>query len=429
MPRQILENVRAADWAPDGAGLAVVRVVQGRHRLEFPIGRVLYETTGFIPNIRFSPKGDRIALQESGAGRAWIATVGLDGKKTVLTEAYTEGFGLAWSARGDEVWYSLTDGIAPPAIRAVTLGGRVRLVQRAPTSLILGDIGRDGRVLLSSLTWRAGILCLEPGESQERRLDWLDWSLAADLSRDGRNLLFSETRHGGGGPASVYLRKTDGTPPVRLGEGRGHALSPDGKWALSSARASPRGLVLLPTGAGESRTLAMEGLTIFWAKWFPDGSRLLVAASEPDHRVRLYVQQLEGGKPRALTPEGVNAGDAISPDGKVVAVAGPDRRIQLYPAEGGEPRPGPTLEPGEAPIQWSADGRSLFVRGPGELQAVRVYRLDLASGRKEQWKEFRPPDPAGAVGLNPILVTPDGRSYAYGYQQQLSDLFLVEGLR
>ena len=63
-PRELLENVSLADWSPDGRDLAVVHKVGGKDRLEFPIGKVLYETGEEIASVRFSPRGDRLAISQ-----------------------------------------------------------------------------------------------------------------------------------------------------------------------------------------------------------------------------------------------------------------------------------------------------------------------------------------------------------------------------
>jgi hypothetical protein len=186
---------------------------------------------------------------------------------------------------------------------------------------------------------------------------------------------------------------------------------------------------LLPTGAGESRPLTHDGINHVWARWFPEGNRVLFSGNEPDHGVRLYVQDIAGGKPQPFTPEGVDVSAfAISPDKDVVAALGPDKKGYLYPIGGGEARPIPGLTTGEEPIEWTADGHSLFIYRPGELPAG-VYRLDLPTGQRTLWRQLMPSDPAGVESIGPIRMTPDGKTYVYGYHRTLADLYLVEGLK
>lgn len=227
----------------------------------------------------------------------------------------------------------------------------------------------------------------------------------------------------------MYLRKTDGSPAVRLGEGQAAALSPDGKWVISGSQSSPVQLSILPTKAGEAKRLTSDAINHSWARWFSDGKRILFSGHEPGHGVRLYVQNLTGGKPQPVSPEGVNATSfALSRDGAAAGGIGPDGKGYLYPIAGGEVRAIPKLALGEVPIVWSADGRSLYVYQPGELPA-KIYRLDLGSGQRTLWKQVMPSDPAGVELIGPIVLTPDGKGYVYGYHRILSDLYLVEGLK
>ncbi len=432
-PREILEEVHWADWAPDGASLAVIRSIRrGRHRLEFPIGKVLYETTGWVSHARVSPKGDRVAFLDHparGNDGGMVAVVDLSGKKKTLTGVFTSAQGLAWSPGGGEIWFTAGSAGSSRALQAVTLSGHSRLLVRVTAGLTLQDVSRDGRVLMTQDSMRRGILGRLAGEEKERDLSWLDWSLWNDLSADGKTLLFSETGEGGGAGSSLYLRKTDGSPAVRLGEGSRGSLSPDGKWVTSIVHlTSEPQLVVLPTGAGEVKRLPRDGLNVQNAAWLPDGKRVVFSANEPGHGFRIYLRDLAGGKPRALTPEGYESyNKTVSPDGKFIVAQGPDLRRWLCPLEGGEPTPLPALTRGDLPTRWSADGRSLYVFRRGELPA-KVYRLDVATGRKELWRELMPADPAGVSNIVP-LPTPDGGSYVYSYGRTLSDLFLVEGLK
>jgi len=431
-PREILDEVQWADWAPNGEDLAVVRDVGGRNRLEFPIGKVLYETVGWISHPRVSPKGDRIAFIDHpipGDDAGSIAVVDLAGRKQTLTDAWTTVQGLAWSAKGDEIWFTAADVGNIRGLRAVGLAGQQRVLTQVPGMLMLHDVWKDGRVLLARDYVRREVAGFWAGENKERDLTWLDWSLPADLSPDGRTLLFYEAGEGGGAPYAVYLRKTDGSPAVRLGEGIALALSPDQKWVISTPLRSPGELILLPTKAGEPKLVAKDDINHFQARWFPDGKRILFAGNEPGHGVRLYVQDLAGGKPKAITPEGVaTLAYSPSPDSKVVAAIGPDQKGYLYPVEGGEPRLTPVLAATDTPITWDETGRALYVYERGELPA-QVYRVEIETGKRTLLKKLMPADPAGVNIIWPIWVTPDGKSWVYGYRRYLSELHMVEGLK
>ncbi|HKF45268.1 MAG TPA: protein kinase [Thermoanaerobaculia bacterium] len=429
-PRQVLEGVVAADWTPDGRALAVLRQVGDKRRLELPMGKVLYE--GRIPwSPRVSPRGDRIAFQEGSQ----ISIVDLSGKKTDLVrERYIDG--LAWSPDG-EIWYAAAEG-GNSTIRAVTPGGRRRQLYAMPGNFILDDIGPDGQLLLERDSMSYEIVGMTAGEPRERSLSWLDQSRVADLSSDGKTLLINETGAGSGADSAVYIRGMDGSPAVRLGEGIGLALSPDVKWVLTlqSGRA-----VLLPTGAGEARIWPSGAIQFRDAgAFFPDGTRVLLAGAEPGHSSRLYILDVAGGLPRPITPEGVShvppgegsgvafGWNPISPDGALIASRDADGRWFLYPADGSgvSPRPVSGIGSHEAILRWAVDGKSVFVRRKDPTNAV--FRLDLSSGRKTPWREFLPAG-LGSGQVLGIVLTSDGKSYAYGYTRYHSDLFVLEGLK
>src|SRR6202142_81004 len=439
-PREVLEHVQGADWAPDGTGLAVVRDSNGQNRLEYPVGKVLFETGGWIGHPRFSPQGDKIAFLDhpiQGDDRGSVAIVDLNGKKKVLSGEWYTVQGLAWNPKGDEVWFTASKSGIDRTLSAVTLGGKERMVLRLPGALMLLDMGKDGRVLLMRASWRRELIGVASNESKQRDLSWLDYSYPAELSGDGKTLLFDE--EGGGGSLdysksgglsyAVYLRKTDGSPAVLLGPGGAIALSPDGKTAIAQTQDSPSQLRLLPTGPGEARTLTNDNISHSWAHWFPDGKRILFAGNEPGQGVKLFVYDLATGKSQAISQEGVNGSTfVVSPHGQWVAGIGPDQKGYLYPVGGGNPVPIPGFNPAEQPITWSNDNSSIYVYQPGELPAS-VYRVDVHSGKRTLWKQLMPSDPAGVETIGPIIMTPDAQMCVFGYHRMLADLYLVEGLK
>ena len=430
-PREILENVEWADWSPDGNNLAIVRDVDGRGQLEFPITKVLYQADGWIGHPRVSPKGDLVAFLDHPQRRddgGSVATVDLAGKKTILSTGWDSIQGLAWSPAGDEIWFTATRTGGDRSLFAVNLSGTVRLLARVPGELTLLDVGRDGNVLLTRGNDRAGLIGFAPGQTKEQDLSWLDWSTPGDLSADGKTVLFSEAGEGGGPKYATYLRNTDGSPAIRLGEGTGAALSPDGKWAIGRPNTVPSPLVLMPTGVGELKPLTQDSINHVAVRWLPDGKRFVFCGNEPEHGLRLFVQSLTDSKPKAISPEGVSARFALSPRGDMIAGLGADRKMYLYPIEGGEPRPVPGIEANEVPTGWSSDGRTLFVLRYGELPA-RVTQVDVATGQRKPWKDLVPADAAGIDTISGIMMTPDAKAYVYSYVRTLSDLYLVEGLK
>ena len=425
-PREIAEDVQLADWLPSGEDLAVIRLVDGRPRLEFPIGHTVYEPSGWISSLRVSPRGDLVAFIEHLGDdlTGSVMVTDREGRIERVSRLWNTAHGLAWSPGGEEIWFTASGGTTEQALHGVTMEGRERLIAQVPGGLYLHDISGEGNVLLTHQVSRAGFLCRVAGEPTERELSWFDYSSGPALSSDGSAVLFSETGGGAGPLLSVYLRKTDGSPAIRLGDGEGIALSPDGRWALS-VLVSLQKLLLIPTGAGQTREITHEGFTYrLNAAWFADGKRILFAASQDGRPPRSYIQDLDRPGASPVTPEGTIA-HAISPDGRYV-VAGGDPVTKMYPVEGGNPIVVAGAVPGDVPIRWHKDGRSLFVRS-GFLPA-KVFRIDLATGRRELFLELMPSDPVGVVALNTITITPDARSYAYSYVRWFSDLFLAEKL-
>ena len=429
-PREILENVTDADWSPDGTQVAVSHTVNGRNRIEYPIGTVLDESEGRPPmSVRVSPTGDLIACFEydNAVGDFAVTLLDRHGKKQVLSRGWTAESGLAWSPQGDEIWYAATKTGGEPTLRAVKTNGKERVVVEAPARVFLDDITRDGRVLLTADDSRVGISGLGPGAKQERDLSWFDASRIYDISADGKTVLFVEMSYGTPRNTAIYLRKTDGSPAVRLGDGNRPVLSPDGKWIACIASSGPKTtLTLLPTGAGESRVIPANGMHYERLEWFPDGHRILFEGAEPKHPSRMFVQDMNGGNPTPVTAEGVAAAH-ISPDQKYVTVE-QNGKLSLFPIAGGVLKPVADLEPGESVIRWSGDGRYLFLRKLVEPSVLRISRMEVASGRREMWKELKTPDPVG-VQILQVVLTADGNSYAYSYQRDISTLYLAQGLK
>jgi Tol biopolymer transport system component len=438
-PRPVLEGVpyAGADWAPNGRDLAVIRNVEGRNRLEAPIGTVLLESERGLQRPRFSPSGDRIALFEVAPKPSLSLVETASRKRRVLSEGWSSLEGVpCWTAGGKEIWFTASRGGEPAALYAVDLSGKQRLIARVPGSLELDDISAEGRVLVAHHTQLNVLMGRASGESSDRNLSWLDQSIPSGLSADGKTLVFTEMGEGGAEPGAVYRRGTDGSPAVRLGEGIAGRLSPDGKWVTTRVGGGPDSrprLVLLPTGAGESKTVLTEGLDFRGAgNWLPDGRRLLLAGAEKRSPARVYLVEIEGGGRRPVTPEGISllpfpfSGDPVSPDGTRFLATDAKRALFVVSLDGGEPRRLGELQPLESVVQWSADGRSLIVRVAGV--PIRLALLDTQTGERRPWKEILPGDP-GIRRIQRLLMSRDGETYVYQMFRTFSELYLVDGLK
>src|SRR6266849_7025469 len=302
-PLPVERNVMSADWAPDGR-LAVVRAIDGVNQLEFPTGTVLHKTSGGISNVRLSPGGDRIAFLEHPVrhdNRGTVKLVDSNGIVRALSDEWANAGGIAWHPGRDEIWFTASQDGTPKSLWATTLSGKVRPVAQIAGALTLRDIAPDGRALASRDSERLEMAALKDGETSQRDLSWLDWSRVADLSSDGRLVLFDESGVAGGPQYQVYLHRLDSESTVRLGDGLGMGLSADGKYALTLSPHDRTRFRLLPLGEGKPLELPPTGLEYQWARYFPDGQRLLALANEPGQPLRLYVQSLTG-KPFPITP-------------------------------------------------------------------------------------------------------------------------------
>jgi dipeptidyl aminopeptidase/acylaminoacyl peptidase len=303
-------------------------------------------------------------------------------------------------------------------------------VLQVASNLTLHDIARDGRALVGHGPERAGINGLPPGETQERDLSWLDWSLVQDLSPDGRMIVLDETAEGGGDAGSIYLRPTDGSPAIRLGDGSARAISPDGKWVIGSPESGQQGqLVLLPTGVGEPRAIQSGHLFCHYTRWLPGDRRIVVSASEPGQGVRLFLLDPETGEHQAFTPEGIDFMEfQILPDGRWASVTTSDQEHRMYAVDGSDSKPIPHLTRTDRIVSWFPDARSLLAYRSSELPA-RVFRVDLETGERTPWRDLTPPDPTGIYRVGRLRMSQDLSAYAYTYYMQLVDLHVVSGLR
>jgi len=429
-PRAVQEGVHEADWGP-GRQFAIIRESGGLTRLECPIGKVLHQTPGWQSSLRVSPDGTRIAFLDHphrGNDAGNVAVVDMEGNFEVLSTGWNSAQGLAWSPDGREVWFTAFRAESSRTLYAVTLDGALRPVFQTAGHLNLADISRQGQVLVVHGNSRMRMQLLDTADGRVQDLTWLDWSLARDISADGKTVLFDETGVGGGEFHSVYIRDADGSPAIKLGEGVNPRLSPDGRWALTGVEGTPPRLILLPTGAGETRIVPTGKLYCHYATWFPDNRRICVAANEGDGGLRLYEIDLESGQQRAFSEEGVSPMDIlVSRDGTSVGARGPDLTFCLYPVDGGTPKPLSLVGPEERVFGWSADGSALFLFQRGALPA-KSFRIDVATGERKLYRELSPADRTGVDGLTRISMTPDEATLVFSYPQSLCDLYVIEGL-
>jgi len=430
--RQVLENVREADWNPEGTDLAVVRRLNGQERLEYPVGRVLYTAAGYVSHIRFSPKGDRIAFADHplyADDMGSVTTVGLDGKVTKLAGPFQSVRGIAWSPRGDEIYFTAFRSGQTQMLFAVDLERRQRLVLGEAANVLLLDVSADGRMLLGNETYVRKVEALAAGWRSPREVSLRSESLGRFISADGSLISISDQSVE---LYSTYVYRSDGSPPVRLGPGDAFDISADGKWVLALTPEDTPRILLHPTGPGQSREVPNPShIVVFVARLMPDGRQIVAfgrSAQVPD---RGFLMPIDGGAPKPFTPEGVTATMLLAPpvsgDGTRVIAQDTSGAYVIFRTDGGEAEPVRGLSPGDIPFDFCDDGRSLFVGRP-DGYVWHVLKLDLATGKTSPWAEIRPSEVAG-MRLSWPYITPNGRYWIHSYTRLLTDLFAVEGVR
>jgi len=437
-PRPILEDVLVADWGPDGTSLAVAHEVDGVVRLEYPIGTVLYESPGWISEIRVHPDGDRILIADNparGDNVAVLRIVRVDG--TVEKLGVGGSWGALWAPDGQHVWFA-----TGRSVYAIRPGGERRKMLESAASIRLLDVDAEGRLLAAAASSRREMIVRAPAADAEVDRSWLDWTTPRAMSRDGRAVLFEEGNLGSDDGYTFFMRDTSGGAPVRLGDGSVLALAPDGRSVASVRRPFDRDgrtLEIVPTGAGVARTLDTGDVRPVprpgaWiaGKAAGDPGSVLFVGREGDAAARVYVLPVDGGgTPRAVTPADL----ALDPYPPVITRGG--ARFVIRPADsvpvevdldGGEYRAVPGLVATDEPLSSTADGRALFVRAASTVPAV-IDRVDLDTGRRETWRRLSPGDATGVIAVDRILLSADGTAYAYSNRRVVSTLMLVQGLR
>jgi eukaryotic-like serine/threonine-protein kinase len=434
-PREVLDNVQDADWAADGESMAVVRYIpENNHwRLEYPIGKVLFDGINWISQPKISPDGKWVAFADhenpGGDDEGSVAVIASDGngKERKLSSGWETIEGILWSPAGDEIWFTSASSSSAANPNAVTLSGKQRTITNVPGGMWLEDM-RNGTALMITHQERIGIRGMGPGAKEERELGWFGWSNLRDISRDGRKIVFEEEGNGGGPNYTVFVRDTDGSPPARVGEGVALAISPDAKWVITKP---PKGgpLNLVPTGAGEARQLTHDAVSYGAVHWLPEGTRLLAQGIEAGHAARDYLVDIGSGDSKPITPEGIS-GVHLSPDGKTTAVLGPDGKWGIWPLDGSGIRQIAGLDSTYNVIGWSPDGLSVYASSSrASEKTAKVYQVNAQTGKMELWRTFGAEMAAGLTSVGAPSLSSGNAAYAYVYDRVLSEAYVVTGLK
>jgi Tol biopolymer transport system component len=426
-PREILENVFDADISPDGTQFAVVVADGDDQVLQYPIGKEIFRSRGWISQPRIAPNGKRIAFvnhRVKGDDLGEVELAEANGKIALLgkEQQYTQG--VCWSPDGSEVWFTIGDDIGGGTLFRVSPGGTPRIVLRAPSLIRIQDVAVDGRVLLMTDETRATLAGQLAGDTSERVYSWWDNDSAGGISSDGSSYAGDTASVVIDGEYAVFFRRGDSTP-VQLGMGLAAGMTPDGKFVFTARLTKDRStLTMRPVGPGQPRTIDLGGVTpdVNGGQHLTcssDGRRVAFVGTKPDTGRAVYVMDVDGGAPHAASPEGASTA-VISPDGSKIAVADPKLGLYVASATGRLPVPG--APPREAPLAWSPDGRSVL--SWDTTLPPRIYRTNLDTGQRELVRELIPPDPAGII-YGWLTMSPDGRFYLQRYRRALSTVYFV----
>jgi len=167
-------------------------------------------------------------------------------------------------------------------------------------------------------------------------------------------------------------------------------------------------------------------------KFLSDGKRVLYSANEPGHRIRVWVQDLDGSAPKPISPEGVGA-RSLSFDNQWALVGMRDAssdnvRLALLSINDGKTVEISGLKPTEMALGWTSDGQLYVASADTTGAGVKVEKLDPHTGARTPWRTLATA-PIGGVVPDPPIITPDGNTYGFDYRVRLSDLYTVSGVR
>ncbi len=435
-PKPEIENIQAADFTPDGSALAIVRYVPADFmcQLEYPIGKVLFRER-LIDDLRFSRDGKYLAFiahTNPNDDRGTVMIVRTTGENVAASPLYESSQGLAWSVGGDEVWTS--SPLESGEIHSLSISGKTRDPLAMPGRLHLRDISSKGQLLVGQGIARRGIVVSSNHGESLRDLSWLDFSYLRDISDDGKMILFEEE---GSSTTSytVYVRDTDGSAAVPIGEGYAGSLSRDKKWALAIKLTEPNHEIwLLPVGPGEPRRINPPNLipANILPLFLSDGRHIVYSANEAGHPPRIWFQDLNGGAPKPISPEGM-VNREISRDGKWVLVGVRDAATGKISTAVLSIDDGKTVEikgikPQEGALGWTTDGQLYVASADPGGAGVKVEKLNPHTGTRTPWRVLATA-PIGGVIPDAPIITPDGNTYGFDYRVRLSDLYTVTGVR
>ncbi len=428
-PRPLLKGVSSASYTEDGKAMAATQCLVSKCTLEYPLGKKLYESNGYLDCARLSVDGKSVGFLEHpilGDDRGWVAVVDTAGKVKKLTGELESVEGLAWSNDGKELWYTAAMTGGSKTLYGVNLDGKVRTILGMPTAARLQDVGPNGRVLIAQEAGDFTISATDATGKETPHLELYNGSVLNDISPDGKAVLFTEV---GGSVGTLYMvayRKTDGSPALTLGPGGIPRLSPDGQSVAAMILKSPPEVVIYPIGAGETRTYPLKNLvTARGVQWFADGKRLTIVGAEAGKGRRSYVLDLGSGELKPLGPDGFKVW-AVAHDGKrIVGVVG--AKPVIFDTETGKLEPALGIVPEDDVFRWTRDDRGVLASAsaPG---ALSVDRVDVATGKRTTLIKLEEKDKGGLLE-DELMLAEDEKSYATFRVTRMNTLWMAEGVK
>jgi eukaryotic-like serine/threonine-protein kinase len=428
-PRTVAANVEDADWAPDGKVLCLIRRSDDGASIEFPPGKILYRSSGWLSSSRVSPSGDLVAFVEhplEGDDGGRVVVVDSSGRPRRLGGDWASVHGLAWRPSGNEIWFAAAKEGLNREIHSVSLEGQTRTVASLAATLELFDIASSGRVLFGRATARLNMFAGSLAAQEQKDISWFDWSRAAGISADGNEILFDESGEGGGPNYTVYLHHRDRGTTERIEEGRALDLSRDGRWALVASRTDLSRATLVSTTDSQRRVLSAQGFSYQSARFLPTGDRIVVSANRKDSPAETYVQNLNTGAMRAVPNAAGLYAFVPSPDGAAVAAKLGAGQIAILRLATGE-RTLIDAKTTAFPVAWAND-HSLVVASAEDFGA-RLDTIDVLTGKTAL---FRRVPIERFISLKSgccFLISADLTTFVYSQDQSSTNLFTVDGWR
>lgn len=427
--REIVDGVSDAIWLPDNKSIAAARLEGGTMRVELPLGSPIH---CFGPNqteIRLSldPAGQRVAFIDSSLGRLDFCIAEASGTLRRVSKGWRVAGGILWLSSERLVFSGTRRGAG--AVYSLDLDGTEESIYPTPTTWDLHDRSRSGRILASCVDSRLQVAFRTASMQSEEIMSSIVNTRLVGLTPDARFAVLMDLLGDGVARNSpILLLALPNGQPVQIAEGYYPQLAPDGKAVVCLERSQSEDVIVVtPIPSGLPRRYPLEsGGRYHSAEFAGAADRFIVHLFDDDGALHSHVFATQSGK---LSPiPGARYVTQIAPNGCWGVVPG-GSELRIAHVETGEVRRVCGLRTGWSPVRWSTGTNELFVFEPGgDHAAANLSRINIETGEQVPWLTLRPTDSVGVYLLKWLDVTPDGRSYAYTYQQDLCDLYILDGL-